>query len=264
MSTFTLICIAGFGSLSHAFQEVLASKKACAYSTTWNSTVFNAPQNGTISGIKAVYASGSPMTCNMYCSSERTKWGCIAPCWSSGPGRKFMVEILKVTDATNRVGITRYPTDYTSGYLRQSTQSCIRGCTQWFYEMDGQDINDTNITWDGAIYEVTTSDQYMLQSGEGCCETATSDNEGYVCAQIYFLYGMHLDFISVLQISQILIVQNQQSLNQQFHQLLQQVYLQQILPLNQFGDTSQLCTIIIVHHDNRRQFQPHRRLNLSN
>ena len=190
MSPFILICIVGFGSLVHALQEVLASSSACAYSTTWTATVFNAPQNGTIAGVKAVYASGSPMTCNSQCSSERSKWGCISPCFSSNVKRKFMVEILKVTDAPNRVGITMYPTGFTTGYLLHSTGTCTRGCTQIFYEMDGQDVDDNNITWDGAIYQVTTSDQYMLQVGEGCCGSHTGDNAGYVCAQIYFLYGM--------------------------------------------------------------------------
>ena len=60
--------------------------------------------------------------------------------------------------------------------------------------MSGQDIDDNIITWDGASYDVTTSDQFMLQNAEGCCYVTTQDNTGHVCAQIYFLYGAYIEF----------------------------------------------------------------------
>lgn len=68
--------------------------------------------------------------------------------------------------------------------------SCPRGCTHQFYTMTGQDIDDDVITWDGTSYNVTTDDQFMMQVGEGCCGFTTSDNAGYVCAEIYFLYSL--------------------------------------------------------------------------
>ena len=55
--------------------------------------------------------------------------------------------------------------------------------------MSGQDIDDNAITWDGPVYIVSITDHFMLQCGEGCCGVATGDIEGYVCADIYFLYS---------------------------------------------------------------------------
>ena len=105
MSSLILVYVAGFGSLCYALQEVLATNSACAYSTTHTATVFNAPQDGTISGIKAVYVSGSPMTCDYFCSTARSKWGCP----HCGGERKFMVEMMKVTNAGDHAGYTIYP-----------------------------------------------------------------------------------------------------------------------------------------------------------
>eukprot|EP01083_Nonionella_stella_P269429 911582_1 len=166
-------------------EEVLASTNACAYSTTFTATIFNAPRDGQITGIKAVYnaANSAPgMTCASRCS--RTNWGCE----HCGQGRKFMVEMMKVTDASSYSGYTIYPISTTTGYISGGLVSCSRGCTQQLYYMTGQDIDDDAITWDGATYDVTKDDKFMLQCGEGCCDTTTSDNLGHVCAQIYFLY----------------------------------------------------------------------------
>eukprot|EP01083_Nonionella_stella_P117680 350972_1 len=99
-----------------------------------------------------------------------------------------MVEIMKVTDASNYAGFPLYPTDDTTGYINAGTLSCSRGCTHKLYYLTGQDIDDDVITWDGATYLVTPNDQFMLQVGEGCCLYTTTDNTGHVCASIYFLY----------------------------------------------------------------------------
>eukprot|EP01084_Bolivina_argentea_P077240 140049_1 len=87
--------------------EILASSNACASSTTYTSTIFNAPYDGEISGIKAVYnaANSAVMTCDYSCSGARAKWGC--PHCSSG-GRKFMIEMMEVTDAASYYGSTIY------------------------------------------------------------------------------------------------------------------------------------------------------------
>eukprot|EP01083_Nonionella_stella_P145362 455307_1 len=168
-------------------QEILASSNACGYSTTFTATIFSAPYRGQISGVRAVYNAGTsmPMDLGNSCGSERSKWGSTT-CPS---GRPFMVEIMKVTDASNHAGYTLYPTHNTTGYVSQSTiSSCSRGCTQNTYFLTGQDINDDIITWDGPSYLVTTNDQFMLQVGEGCCSHTTADNVGHVCASMHFLY----------------------------------------------------------------------------
>eukprot|EP01083_Nonionella_stella_P278799 948167_1 len=171
-------------------QEILASSNACGYSTTFTATIFSAPYRGQISGVRAVYNAGTsmPMDLGNSCGSERSKWGSTT-CPS---GRPFMVEIMKVTDASNHAGYTLYPTHNTTGYVSQSTiSSCSRGCTQNTYFLTGQDINDDIITWDGPSYLVTTNDQFMLQVGQGCCGYTTYDNVGHVCASMYFLYDYH-------------------------------------------------------------------------
>lgn len=174
-----VICVNG------TFTEVLATNNACAYTTNHMATIFNAPQNGIISGIKAVYSHGSAINCNTgFCPSTQAKWGCH--CWDD---RRFMIEMMQVTNASNYAGITIYPTISTTGYISIETTSCSRGCTQGLYEMNGQSLYNNTILWDGATYEITTNDQFMLQCAEGCCYSNVGDNEGYVCAQIYFLYA---------------------------------------------------------------------------
>eukprot|EP01083_Nonionella_stella_P291584 992087_1 len=172
----------------NGYDKVLASSNACAYSTTWTSTIFNAPYDGKIKGISLVYNSDTSeaMTCNKYvCNGITSKWGC--PACSPVPA-VFMIEILNVTDPTDYVGYTLYPNEYTQGFVAGKTLSCSRGCTLAGYDLNGQNIYDDRMEFIGNTYSVTTNDQFMLQIGEACCQWYTFDNAGHVCATVYFLY----------------------------------------------------------------------------
>eukprot|EP01083_Nonionella_stella_P132064 401483_1 len=153
-------------SSAQSYNEILASNNACASSTTYTSTIFNAPQNGEIIGIKAVYNPDTSqlMTCNKnVCNGITSKWGC--PACSPQPS-VFIFEFLKVSDASKYYGHTTYPTNLTQGFIARRGLSCDRGCTHWDYFLEGQDINDDIIVFMGGRYSVTTNDQFMMQIGE--------------------------------------------------------------------------------------------------
>ena len=172
---------------------------ACAYAKTYTATIFNAPQDGTIVGVKAVI--NKDQSESMSCDTSRSlqsNWGCYKDA-GTYYRKLFMVEIMKVTNSANYQGFTIYPTDDTPGYAYSSSAwllSCSRGCTQRHYYMGApirQDPRNDSVIWTGGSYDVTTNDQFMMQCGEGCCVTSTSDNSGIACAQIYFLYdGMFI------------------------------------------------------------------------
>eukprot|EP01083_Nonionella_stella_P168612 569776_1 len=187
MSFLSVLLLIGLVLLHSAeTHEILASSNACGYSTTFTATIFSAPYNGQISGVRAVYNANTSVLMNLNppCDPGRRKWGSTM-CPND---RYFMVEIMKVTDASNYAGYTLYPTDNTAGYVGVTRSPCTRGCTKMTYFLTGQDIDDDVITWEGPSYPVTTNDQFMFQVGEGCCLQHTADNTGHVCASMYFLY----------------------------------------------------------------------------
>eukprot|EP01084_Bolivina_argentea_P140263 246634_1 len=147
------------------YKEVLASSNACYPSTTYTATIFNAPEDGTIVGIKAVHNSGSV---HFGGGNPAENWG------SSG----FQVEFLKVTNAASWIGTLYYPQADTEGFTQSNFVSCGRGCVNNHYGLSPYTNADDEIIFMNPSYSVTTSDQFMFQTTEGCCLYTTADNSG--------------------------------------------------------------------------------------
>ena len=93
-----LFFIACMISICNGYKEVLASSNACAYAKTYTATIFNAPQDGTIVGVKAVINKNQSES--MSCDTSRSlpsNWGCYKDA-GTYYRKLFMVEIMKVTN----------------------------------------------------------------------------------------------------------------------------------------------------------------------
>ena len=81
--------------------DVISAGNACfSASSSDESTIFNAPQNGTISGIQLTRINGS-----IQCDNIDSYWGCN----DNSEGSLFYVMFLHLTDISNYKGELYYP-----------------------------------------------------------------------------------------------------------------------------------------------------------
>ena len=165
-------------------REILAHSNACFHAQLSNqSTIFNAPVNGHLTGIKLVYINGSVTCVDNFDQSTWVKWGCYDP---------FYLNFIHVTDASNHIGEAYYPQTNTAGFSLTGSgtyySECdVDACGYHQYLLENQTANDTEMTWVGPSYNITTDDLFMLQYSEACCSYGV-DNHGTTCADVYFLY----------------------------------------------------------------------------
>eukprot|EP01083_Nonionella_stella_P017682 49529_1 len=165
--------------------EVLASSSACWSSRDWSYAsgdyIFNAPADGIISGVRLVHTSGDT-TCSVY--GGRSNWGCN--------DYDMFVQLVHITDVNTKYGETYYPrigdTNDTQIGL-DSPSDCVHGCAYRYYTLAPYvRSTDLQFSWINPRYSITKEDQFMLADGEACCEITNEDNDGIVCAEVYFLY----------------------------------------------------------------------------
>eukprot|EP01083_Nonionella_stella_P306172 1071122_1 len=159
-------------------QYALAAEDRCfdseAYAAGYE---FSPPYDGEIIGIKLQHKSGL-VTCGG--GTANSFWGC-----GSFPTRIY-VEMIK-HDATT---ITYYPTATTDGISSLNTVSNC-DCSVIFYLLSGYGGGSAFIELRDSdnLQQVSTSDTFSIQYGEGCCGYATGDNAGTACADVYFIYS---------------------------------------------------------------------------
>eukprot|EP01083_Nonionella_stella_P306171 1071117_1 len=159
-------------------QYALAAEDRCfdseAYAAGYE---FSPPYDGEIIGIKLQHKSGL-VTCGG--GTANSFWGC-----GSFPTRIY-VEMIK-HDATT---ITYYPTATTDGISSLNTVSNC-DCSVIFYLLSGYGGGSAFIELRDSdnLQQVSTSDTFSIQYGEGCCEYGSSDNVGTACADVYFIYS---------------------------------------------------------------------------
>ena len=175
------------------YKEILASNNTCLNAVDGNFAFnykFNAPYNGTISGIRLVHNSGG-MTCDG--TKDSTNWGC-----HTVEGDLMMINLLKIgsheTSATN--GVTLYPTNTDTDYVDEIwSYSC--GVTVYEYSMSSYSVNSDELVLYSVItnYDVSRNDSFILGWNEPVCNVSTSDNSGTTCATVYFLYSDIDDYV---------------------------------------------------------------------
>eukprot|EP01084_Bolivina_argentea_P256075 431011_1 len=186
MSVYTVVLIIAL-EIKFAYSqwiEVLASSNACFSASSYQSTIFNAPIDGQLVGVSLRHNDNGVglVTCN---GDEWSNWGC---------GTTFMVNFVHVTDNTNYIGETYYPTTNTEGVTILNTASCVKGCNVHGYLLNGaHPYANEDIGLRGPSYQINTNDQFMLQYSEACCQTSISDNSGTSCAKVYFLYNKNCE-----------------------------------------------------------------------
>ena len=93
-----------------AYSTVLAQENAVFYATKqyYDSTIFNAPRNGTINGVTLTYKTGgvSCKGCSKNQYKNLTYWGCKEE--SHAPSR-FHVMLMHITNPSNYYGDLYYP-----------------------------------------------------------------------------------------------------------------------------------------------------------
>eukprot|EP01083_Nonionella_stella_P284433 968310_1 len=160
-------------------QYALAAEDRCfdseAYAAGYE---FSPPYDGEIIGIKLQHKSGL-VTCGGH--TANSFWGC-----GSFPTRIY-VEMIK-HDATT---ITYYPTATTDGISSLNTFGSNCDCSVIFYLLSGYGGGSAFIELRDSdnLQQVSTSDTFSIQYGEGCCGYATGDNDGAACADVYFIYS---------------------------------------------------------------------------
>eukprot|EP01084_Bolivina_argentea_P277181 473141_1 len=206
MGKFTVtLLILIFYSLTYSVtiddQTSIFASNACFNAKTYDeSTIFNAPKNGTLLGIKLHYLNGS-VTCTT--NSSSTYWGCQ----NNDPSR-FLTFILRITDSSGYYGQLYYPlpqtdnatlTDYSGNEnFKTYYTNCERGCVYNSYTLNNKSpIDSIDYTLFNPQYNVTTTDQFMVQFSEACCnelrraynnDPVGKDNAGTTCASVYFIY----------------------------------------------------------------------------
>jgi hypothetical protein len=169
LSIFMFIAAIFFASVNGAEHMELAGR-ACYSAVTFDSSLptasVYAPSTGTILGVSADYVSGGvTYDYNVY---PPTKWGCTYQ------GGWIMVGLYK---ADGRV--LYYPTGDTSGY------SSISGNG---YSLSGQTYDTNPLELRSPSYAVTLGEQFFFAYTESFKLESTGDNQGDVCADIYFIY----------------------------------------------------------------------------
>eukprot|EP01084_Bolivina_argentea_P256072 431005_1 len=156
-------------------KEILASSNACFNGGNAISTIFNAPKDGILLGIRLVRNSGS------FNCFTNNYWGCEAQ------GGNIRTSFLKVTDATNYVGTQYYPRYPVTKEVTSTlvVSDCSAKGSLYYYYVDAG-IYATEFTLTYPSYYVTTSDQFMLQHYNGHCNHFPTS--GTVCASVYFIY----------------------------------------------------------------------------
>eukprot|EP01083_Nonionella_stella_P284432 968308_1 len=164
-------------------QYELTAEDICFDSTAFTTGYeFSPPFDGEIIGIRLQHKSGAV---NCYgAAAGSSHWGC------NPFSTRIYVEMIKHDVPT---AITYYPTATTDGasgfYDNLDLVDC--DCSYAFYFLDGYDgfspfieLRDSN-----NLKQVSTSDTFSIQYGEGCCGYATGDNDGAACADVYFIYS---------------------------------------------------------------------------
>eukprot|EP01083_Nonionella_stella_P125908 380879_1 len=160
-------------------QYALAAEDRCfdakAYAAGYE---FSPPYDGEIIGVKLQHKSGL-VTCGGH--TANSFWGCGA-----FPTRIY-IEMIK-HDATT---ITYYPTATTDGISSLNTFGSNCDCSVIFYLLSGYGGGSAFIELRDSdnLQQVSTSDTFSIQYGEGCCGYATGDNDGAACADVYFIYS---------------------------------------------------------------------------
>ena len=164
------------------------------------STIFNAPKNGTIIGIQLNYINGFVTCDDKGYAPYTTNWGC------SITRLGFFTMFLRVRDASNFIGDLYYPQNTTfdiqiwddpNWFLEPPTtdwseyhENCQ--CNLGIYNLTTANArNSSSYSLINPSYNVTTSDQFMLQYLEACCHDYLNneDNNGTTCASVDFLYS---------------------------------------------------------------------------
>ena len=178
------------------FDIVRATNAACFNAQFFIfSTIFNAPQNGTIAGIQLNYINGS-VNCDddLLSSSPSTYWGC------SKNRLGFFTMFLRVTDAAFFTGELYYPQNTTQDiqfWADPSWPPDVKNhsdcqCNLGIYNLTTANAsNSPSFHLINPLYNVTTNDQFMLQYLKACCPTYFRDgtNFGTTCASVDFLYS---------------------------------------------------------------------------
>ena len=178
-----LLCLISIAQCTKA-NVILAKSNACFSSTSYTTNyTFNPPTNGEIYGIRLVHQSGG-VTCSIIYPS--TNWGCA----SAVSGKRLLTQMIE------QGGGTYYPTSTTQGIssISKYDGTCPNECEVIQYKMNGTYgvYNETIELIDYSNpYQVTTSQTFSLQFGEGCCDSSTSDNAGTACADVYFMYNYY-------------------------------------------------------------------------
>eukprot|EP01084_Bolivina_argentea_P285439 489494_1 len=169
------------------YETVFASNACFSAKDYTQSTIFKAPKNGTLYGIKLQHLNGSVTCDSMF---PQTKWGCDI---------FFLTFFLRlIENTTDYYGQLLYPTNNTQDVIVQPLNntdnidfsSCLRGCIYNRYEMFNYDASSTNYSLISPAYNVSTNDRFMLQYSEACCFDLLLpyNNSGSTCAAIQFIY----------------------------------------------------------------------------
>eukprot|EP01084_Bolivina_argentea_P265606 450284_1 len=178
-------CKYDLGLTAHCGTEtLLASENVCfnAKKKLYDYT-FNPPANGIISGIKLVHTSGD-VRCSQL-DTLGTAFGC-GNGWGA-PNGALLVEMIEEIPGEKK---TYYPATGTDGFNLRAGLQCTNGggCSIGHYDLAGYTGEATEIQFNNPTYEVTKSQEFSIQYGEGCCGESTEDNSGTACAKVYFIY----------------------------------------------------------------------------
>eukprot|EP01084_Bolivina_argentea_P044009 81032_1 len=178
----------------NGYIEIEASSNACydARSRTFSScsgqydSIFYAPADGIIEGVKLVHNTGA-VQCYTYYHNYYTlsNWGL---CDHVG------VIIMSINDETNYLGNILYPVNgRTDGlYYWFAFPSAVNdnaGTIPNSYEISGYNQESDYLIFMNPKYNVSKMDKFMLQYTEAYVQSSHSDNVGVGYASIYFLYA---------------------------------------------------------------------------
>eukprot|EP01084_Bolivina_argentea_P112027 199807_1 len=199
--TFAVVVLTINTFLSQPYEEMLATNNTRFNAKDYSKSIkFNAPKNGTITGIRLNHVSGY-VTCGTLSKNPTTNWGCF----HDGGTPKFFTVFLHVTH--DYYGTVYYPTADTQGVSISNNSAqpgdpyyygdCARGCIFPNYNVSGHSpITSPNFTLFEPSYNVTINDEFMLQFTEACCPSAKTpggskasyDNQGTAWVKVFFLY----------------------------------------------------------------------------
>ena len=186
------------------YEHVLAGKNAYFHSKKYDeSTIFNAPRNGTIGGVILIHKDGS-VSCKGCCCNDNlgyknlTNWGCKGESYAAP---RFYTMLMRIDNPKTYYGDVFYPQSTTQVILyipidihththtplsfdqqgisirnvsnpTYDYSKCKRGChidNQGTYIMTEYDAFSPNITFIDPVLNVTTDDAFALEYSEACC-----------------------------------------------------------------------------------------------